>query len=194
MTLSLITEEEPTHMTERILNLTLEIIYLLTGEICFHVKPGGHVTITVPPPLSLISERHNRQKILEVTMKMTELLMEEVPIRYQGVTNYFSMEEWQYIEEHKDLYKDIMMENQPPFTSTADGHNVRNPSEEHLIPSPDNAAEDNDITQFSPGDLKTETGNVDGTGHSANISRDSRNPEEFSDQSHAVTPRSHSTD
>ncbi|KAM5124858.1 oocyte zinc finger protein XlCOF7.2-like [Mantella aurantiaca] len=61
-------EEDQSHMTERILNLTLEIIYLLT-------------------------------------------------IRCQDVTVYFSMEEWEYLEGHKDLYKDVMMDNQPPLTS-----------------------------------------------------------------------------
>ncbi|CAI9550728.1 unnamed protein product [Staurois parvus] len=121
---------------ERILNLTLEIIYLLTGEdfIVLKKASGGHVTskshtyvsdehrrnkspIMKPPLPSLISESNNNKKILEVTQKIIELLTAEVPIRCQDVTVYFSMEEWEYIEGHKDLYEDVMMENWPPLTS-----------------------------------------------------------------------------
>ncbi|XP_073467478.1 gastrula zinc finger protein XlCGF66.1-like isoform X1 [Aquarana catesbeiana] len=121
-------EEDRSHMTEKILNLTLEIIYLLTGERFPLVKSGDHMTITVPPCDSLKPERHNMQKILEVTKKMMELLTGEVPIRCQDVTVYFSMEEWEYLEGHKDLYKDVMMDNQPPLTSL-DGSSNGNPPE-----------------------------------------------------------------
>ncbi|XP_073467683.1 uncharacterized protein [Aquarana catesbeiana] len=112
MTSSIKMEEDRSHMTERMLNLTLEIIYLLTGERFPLVKSGDHMTIKVPPCDSLKPERHNMQKILEVTKKMMELLTGEVPIRCQDVTVYFSMEEWEYLEGHKDLYKDVMMDNQ----------------------------------------------------------------------------------
>ncbi|XP_068113845.1 uncharacterized protein [Hyperolius riggenbachi] len=128
MTTSLRMDEDQSHMTERIFNLTLEIIYLLTGESYSALKSGDLVTITVPPPHSLISEGHNKHKILEITRKMIELLTGEVPIRCQDVTVYFSMQEWQYIEGHKDLYKDAMMENQPPLTSP-DVSSNRNPPE-----------------------------------------------------------------
>ncbi|XP_077345659.1 uncharacterized protein LOC143989416 [Lithobates pipiens] len=128
MTASMRMEEDRSHMTEKILNLTLEVIYLLTGERFPLLKSGDHMTITVPPCDSLKPERHNMQKILEVTKKMMELLTGEVPIRCQDVTVYFSMEEWEYLEGHKDLYKDVMMDNQPPLTSP-DGSSNGNPPE-----------------------------------------------------------------
>ncbi|KAM4031909.1 LOW QUALITY PROTEIN: uncharacterized protein ACNLHF_019294 [Anomaloglossus baeobatrachus] len=73
--------------------------------------------ITRPPPHPLIHEDINDQKILELTYKMIELLTGEVPIRCQDVAVYFSMEEWEYLEGHKDLYKDVMMEGPQPLTS-----------------------------------------------------------------------------
>ncbi|XP_063819155.1 LOW QUALITY PROTEIN: uncharacterized protein LOC135057187 [Pseudophryne corroboree] len=57
---------------------------------------------TQSPPHSLIHERDNEQKILELTNKIIQLL---------------TGEEGEYIEGHKDLYKDVMMENHRPLTS-----------------------------------------------------------------------------
>ncbi|XP_077322479.1 uncharacterized protein LOC143956197 isoform X2 [Lithobates pipiens] len=143
-------EDDQSHMTERIIDLTLQIIYLLTGESFPLMKSGDHVTIKMPPPCSLTPERI-REKILEVTNKMIELLTGEVPIRCQDVTVYFSMEEWEYLEGHKDLYKDVMMDNQPPLTSP-DGSSNENPSERCPRPlySRDSTQEDHEIPYYDP--------------------------------------------
>ncbi|PIO15466.1 hypothetical protein AB205_0164350, partial [Aquarana catesbeiana] len=128
-------EKELSHITERILQLSLEIIYLLTGEDYGPIKKsndfmalnnhscvsGGqissHSPISVPSLSFLTPERNTDKKILEVTQNIIEVLTGEVPIRHQDVTVYFSMEEWEYIEGHQYLYKDVMMENRPPLTS-----------------------------------------------------------------------------
>ncbi|KAM4033146.1 gastrula zinc finger protein XlCGF66.1-like [Anomaloglossus baeobatrachus] len=119
-------------MAERILQLTLEILFRLTGEDYTVVKKissercqaplsegwGRPLSpITGPPPHPPIHEDINDQKILELAYKMIELLTGEVPIRCQDVTVYFSMEEWEYLEGHQDLYKDVMMEVPQPLTS-----------------------------------------------------------------------------
>ncbi|CAI9541747.1 unnamed protein product, partial [Staurois parvus] len=85
------------------------------------------MTITVPPCDSLNPERHNMQKILEVTKKMMELLTGE-----DG-----GMEESERPKDHKDLYQDTMVESSsyrnPPercpcplysWDSTQEGHTI----------------------------------------------------------------------
>ncbi|KAM8923956.1 gastrula zinc finger protein XlCGF66.1-like [Pelodytes ibericus] len=122
-------------IAERILNLTLEIIYLLTGESYIEVKrqdkpvtpSSSHhesegscrtqIFSTDPPLCFLIHKRNNDQKILELTNKIIQLLTGEVPIRCEDVTVYFSMEEWEYLEGHKDLYKDMSIDDHQPPSS-----------------------------------------------------------------------------
>ncbi|XP_077110007.1 uncharacterized protein LOC143766310 [Ranitomeya variabilis] len=119
-------------MAEKMLHLTLQILFRLTGEDYTVVKKTSSERcrapvsegwerplspITGPPPHPLIHEDINDQKILELAYKMIELLTGEVPIRCQDVAVYFSMEEWEYLEGHKDVYKDVMMEVPQPLTS-----------------------------------------------------------------------------
>ncbi|XP_044151872.1 oocyte zinc finger protein XlCOF8.4-like isoform X1 [Bufo gargarizans] len=137
-------DQDKNTLAERILKLTIEIIYLVTGEDytivrktsekCGTPRSQPHLPrcgsrtqslINVPLAHSVIHERMNNEKILEVTYKIIELLTEEVPIRYQDIAVYFSMEEWEYLERHKDLYNDIMIENHHP-SSLADGPSKRN--------------------------------------------------------------------
>ncbi|XP_066461361.1 oocyte zinc finger protein XlCOF6-like [Eleutherodactylus coqui] len=125
-------ERERSKMVKNVLTLTLEIIFQLTGEDYTVVKKtssdGSRVPvcdewgklqspITGPPSHPLIHEDINVQEILELANKMIELLTGEVPIRCQDVAVYFSMEEWEYLEGYKDLYKDAMMETHQPLTS-----------------------------------------------------------------------------
>ncbi|XP_073444451.1 uncharacterized protein [Dendrobates tinctorius] len=110
------------NVTDAILSLTLEIIYLLTGE---DYVPEKKTTTeckkwsrTQSPIIrssqSLVQGVKNNQ-MLDLTNKIIELITGEVPIRCQDVTVHFSMEEWEYIEGHKDLYKDVMMKDHQNF-------------------------------------------------------------------------------
>ncbi|XP_056407114.1 oocyte zinc finger protein XlCOF7.1-like [Hyla sarda] len=126
-------ERDRNKMADRIINLTLQILFRLTGEDYTVVKKSSSgrcrapvcegwgrtlSPIPGPPPHSLIYEEMDEQKIRELINKMMELLTGEVPIRCQDVAVYFSMEEWEYVEGHKDQYKDqVMMEDQQPLTS-----------------------------------------------------------------------------
>ncbi|XP_075070900.1 gastrula zinc finger protein XlCGF66.1-like [Mixophyes fleayi] len=121
---------------ERILNFTLEIIYLLTGEDYIVVKKSGdsetpsshpcvsgglsrtQSPITVPPPHSLIHERDNDQKILELTNKIIQLLTGEIPKRNEDVTLSFSMEEWDRLgRDTIHNVDDMMMDNHQTLRS-----------------------------------------------------------------------------
>ncbi|XP_077112246.1 uncharacterized protein LOC143767663 isoform X3 [Ranitomeya variabilis] len=119
-------------MVERMLHLTLEILFQLTGEDYTVVKKTSSERCPDPvsekwgrllnpikgsPPHPFIREDIDYQKILELAYKMIELLTGEVPIRCQDFAAYFSMEEWEYLEGHKDLYKDVIMEVPQPLTS-----------------------------------------------------------------------------
>ncbi|PIO26987.1 hypothetical protein AB205_0161080, partial [Aquarana catesbeiana] len=109
-------EEDPSHVTERILDLTLEIIYLLTGESFPPVKSGDHLTITVPSSHLLKPKRNNEKMILELANKIIDLLTGEVPIRCQNVMASVG----ECLEGHKDLYKDV---------ASPDGSSNENPPE-----------------------------------------------------------------
>ncbi|KAM8923965.1 LOW QUALITY PROTEIN: uncharacterized protein RCH25_008711 [Pelodytes ibericus] len=118
-----------TMMSEGILDLTLEILYLLTGEDYMVVKKSGEKDPASHSPCmsegsrkpqnpSMKPPSHSSdQKILELTNKIIQLLTGEVPIRCEDVTVYLSMEEWEYLEGHKDLYKDVMMETHQTSSS-----------------------------------------------------------------------------
>ncbi|PIO34136.1 hypothetical protein AB205_0000890, partial [Aquarana catesbeiana] len=115
-------------LVNEMLNFTLEILYLLTGEdyITFKLSDGWVApnlkkmqdpTMELPPS-SPTPERSNTKKILEVTQKFIELLTGEVPIRYQDVS--VAVENPQSSDGHKEVYKEVVVENYP----TLDFHDL----------------------------------------------------------------------
>ncbi|KAM5140625.1 uncharacterized protein ACMZJ9_014508 [Mantella aurantiaca] len=137
MTTSMRMEKDQSQMTEGILNLTMEIIYLLTGESFSAVKSGDPVTITVPPPQSLKLKKKSWKKILEVTKKMIKLLTGED----SGAGNsgrLSSKGKLEYLEGHKKVMKDKQTLTSP------DGSSNRNPPERCARPlySRDSTQED----------------------------------------------------
>ncbi|CAH2222001.1 oocyte zinc finger -like [Pelobates cultripes] len=110
-------------MTERILDLTLEVNFLLTGEDYIVVKrPADSIlqsnspcvsdgsnrtpnTSTVPPPHSLIHDGNNEQKVLKLTNQIIHLLTGEV---------------WEYFEKHKEPYIDMVVQTPQPLSSPDD--------------------------------------------------------------------------
>ncbi|KAG8548694.1 hypothetical protein GDO81_024503 [Engystomops pustulosus] len=170
-------------MAESVLRLTLEILYRLTGEDYTLVKKTSSERCPAPVyeewggPLRPIPRPHPliHDQILELTMKMTELLTGEVtllgmlghdpvmeapgddcshcvcqvPIRCQDVAVYFSMEEWEYVEGHKERYQEPRSLTSPDDFSRS--------SVEHVM-STDFKAEDCDIIQvpyeeYNPPDI-----------------------------------------
>ncbi|XP_075698591.1 uncharacterized protein LOC142663703 [Rhinoderma darwinii] len=149
-------DKDKNQMAQRILNLTLEIIYLLTGEDYIVVKKRpeegdgrsrNQVPITMSPPQSLIHKRD--QEILDLTNNITELLTGEVPIRCRDVAVYLTIEEWEYIEGHKDQYDDIMMENHQTLLYSDESSNEETPER---CPSPLYSKNDPEEKQNVPQD------------------------------------------
>ncbi|XP_063290560.1 oocyte zinc finger protein XlCOF8.4-like isoform X3 [Pelobates fuscus] len=116
--------------TKRVLNITLEIVYLLIGvdyiEVKKHIEHIPYSRIPsmavfcrsqkpkhVSAPPSLIHERTNEQKILELTNQIIELLTGEVPI---WGDNFF-MEQWDSLEGQTDPVIDKFTSNHLPLTS-----------------------------------------------------------------------------
>eukprot|EP00079_Xenopus_tropicalis_P032038 XP_017945809.1 PREDICTED: oocyte zinc finger protein XlCOF7.1-like [Xenopus tropicalis] len=98
---------------ERILNLTLEIIYLLTGEgYVIPKKKSPTVGLGALHAPGSVIQKENDKKILELISNIIQLLTGEVAIRCEDVSIYFSLEEWEYIKGNKALYREGIKEEE----------------------------------------------------------------------------------
>ncbi|XP_073438127.1 uncharacterized protein [Dendrobates tinctorius] len=113
------------NVTKKILNRTLYIIYLLTGEKYTMVKKASSETLyekgsphgsegrkqtpkpsAPPPPHPPVQE--NKDKILEINNQIMQLLSGEIPERCEDSTVNFSADEWEFLEGRQDFYTDVL--------------------------------------------------------------------------------------
>ncbi|KAM4033763.1 uncharacterized protein ACNLHF_020577 isoform 1-T2 [Anomaloglossus baeobatrachus] len=146
MSANFMMEKDEDQLTETLLSLTMRMIYLLTGG--EYVIEKSRSTLRDHLLHSRRKEKTNYQEILDLTNRIVHLLTGEVPVRCHDVALYFSMEEWEYLERHADLYQDVISETL--CLPTTMGHKeVEDFPEEHVIS--DSSSDSSDLP--SPADL-----------------------------------------
>ncbi|KAG8448707.1 hypothetical protein GDO86_015685 [Hymenochirus boettgeri] len=68
------------------------------------------------------------KKVLELANKMIQQITKQIPIKYDNIAVYFSMEEWEYLRVHKEQYKHIAtkdFEDNSPLGEINGGENAK---------------------------------------------------------------------
>ncbi|XP_071989950.1 uncharacterized protein [Engystomops pustulosus] len=118
---SLMMHKDKMEVTEKILNLTLEIIFLLTGEDLVLSKKqeegsadGCQECLSEGPTMDQTAREDHpepeepKEEETPEPPETTHSAAQEVPVRCEDVAVFFSMEEWEYLEEHKEQYQDVV--------------------------------------------------------------------------------------
>ncbi|KAG8585345.1 hypothetical protein GDO81_004989 [Engystomops pustulosus] len=145
--------DNDTCTTERILDLILKILFLLTGEdytvvkkTCpdkktssnRHVESGERRAIrdydTFPTYVPVTHEKN--EEILQLTSQVIQLLTGEVPVRSQDVAVCFSIDESEYMDQYKNLYRNIIMDNYQLSSQAAEQAVVKHEIKDDFIEEP----------------------------------------------------------
>ncbi|XP_040282442.1 histone-lysine N-methyltransferase PRDM9-like [Bufo bufo] len=135
---SLTMHKDKMEVTEKILNLTLEIIFLLTGEdfvlskkqddrspddcqLCLSEGPSKDQSPNEERPCQSPAPEEATEEETPEPSENTQSTAQEVPVRCEDIAVFLSLEEWEYLEGHKECYKDVVSEdNQPPVPADCD--------------------------------------------------------------------------
>ncbi|XP_068113819.1 zinc finger protein 614-like [Hyperolius riggenbachi] len=212
MTTLLNMDEKRSYMTERILDLTLEIIYLLTGEESSPWPLPHHRASTSLPDTREEQEGDSRDNPQDdgAADRRDGSRNRNPPETYTGpfysrdcphgdptILHHYQDKQQIVIKVEQEIHmtsdqqsmeKDNLIGTKQEETLSQGlyGQNMGSPSEGHLIPPPDDAAEDNGVTQCSTGGNHI-TGNTHHKGHSATRATHPCSPGKSSDKPDTIT-------
>ncbi|XP_069837112.1 oocyte zinc finger protein XlCOF8.4-like [Dendropsophus ebraccatus] len=156
-------DTDRSHMTESLLKLTLEIIYLLTGEdygpmkksrkhVTSRSRPGmsggwrGTQSPTRESPPHSLAQEGNDEKILELANKIIYLLTGKVSKKFEDENSDSSVEEWEYLEGCKNVDNKVGMETHESHTSADFSDDTE---QSGASPSPISSQDDIETAKYS---------------------------------------------